>query len=357
MPKLIIKQEAGETARRNKIAKWLSLGGLFALLATVAAAAVFFTKSPLPSPELEPLAFTSATDNVAKSGYESLHAILGDLMTEYESLAARGVDGYQKNLMLLGKAESILNHLDKMAGTAQKLGLNDREHEELTDRHQFYKDFWQAKLHFRELRASRFEDTDSPDTQQVVDSQAGDVEQVLPELSGEESQAVVADEQPKKRKFQFAKPPADMELPAGFCDLNNPASCKPDDGAGTAANAALDESVTDDETQEKPKQRKFQFAKPPADMELPAGFCDLNNPASCKPEDGAGTAATAALDESVTDGDEALEKPKKRKFQFAKPPAGMELPAGFCDLSNSASCKPEGDLLSDADQPALNSVA
>ncbi|MGB1256407.1 MAG: hypothetical protein ACPG51_11135, partial [Thiolinea sp.] len=164
-------------------------------------------------------------------------------------------------------------------------------------------------------------------------------------------------EKPKKRKFQFAKPPADMELPTGFCDLNNPASCKPEGDAGTAATAALDEFVTDGDAQEKPKKRKFQFAKPPADMELPAGFCDLNNPASCKPEDGVGIAETAALDESVTDGDETQEKPKKRKFQFAKPPAGMELPAGFCDLNNPASCKPEGDLLSDADQPALNSVA
>ena len=322
MPKLVIKQDVGTAGRNARQVKWLSLGGLLLLLITVAGAAYFSTRPVITSPVQQALALDSAQNPEVKAKYLSMHRVFNQLGVEHEKLSSQGLDDYEKNVRLLDKSGEILLHLDDMSALTDQLGLDDDEYQQLFNRHQFNKDYWQAKSHFRQLRVSRFENGGQT-TVPVVE------------------EAVISADTPKK-KFQFAKPPVGMELPAGFCDLSNAASCKPEAAQAQVTEALLPLPI--DDTASQPK-KKFQFAKPPAGMELPAGFCDLSNSESCKPE-----TAQAQPDELLLPlpadipADAVTSKPKM-KFQFAKPPEGMELPDGFCDLSNPASCKPEQEAM------------
>lgn len=280
MPKLIVKQDVSNAERQARRSKWVSVGGLFLLLVAVAAAAFFLTRPAITSPAQEPLRLESSADNDAKNSYISLHNVFNELSAEYESLSARGSDDYEKNLKLLSKSDSILRHLDKMQQTVASLGLNADEHKQLLNRQQFYKDYWQAKSHFRQLRVSRFEGaTGAADAAATRNEQSAVLSDSTgtPAVPESDAASVATAEQPKK--FRFAAPPPGMELPAGFCDLSNPDSCKPD----TNAAIPLVEDVTPPASAGQPG--KFKFATPPPGMELPEGFCDLGNPdSSCKPE-------------------------------------------------------------------------
>jgi len=327
MPKLVIKQDVGVAGRKARQDKWLSLGGLLLLVVAVAGTAYFFTRPVVTSPTQGALLLDSAENSEAKARYLSMHNVFNELASDYGKTSAQGLDDYQKNTQLLDQSEEILVHLDEMNILSEELGLSSGEYKKLFNRHQFNKDYWQAKSHFRELRISRFE------------AAGGAVDPIVPQ-----AEVDVAD---KPKKFQFAKPPAGMKLPDGFCDLSDPAaSCKPEGNAVQAG--VVDEALplpvdTPVETVAN-KPKKFQFAKPPAGMKLPDGFCDLSDPAaSCKPEGNAVQAG--AVDEALplpVDASAEAVANKPKKFQFAKPPAGMKLPDGFCDLSDpAASCKPE----------------
>ncbi|MEZ5537314.1 MAG: hypothetical protein R3F02_17055 [Thiolinea sp.] len=284
MPKLIIKQDVNEAERRARRSKWLSLSGLFLLLVTVAVAAFFLSRPVITSPAQEPLSLDSAADSGAKAAYISMHNVFNELSAEYEKLSTQGPDDYEKNLKLLGKSDSILRHLDKMQDAVVSLGLSNQEHRQLLNRQQFYKDYWQSKSHFRQLRVSRFEGVDTAG----VSSSTKTVDQLntLSESVPVTTETLPAAEQPKK--FKFAKPPPGMELPEGFCDLSNPGSCKPgnDNSAAlpTVDNVPLAEDIAEPILPPDDQPKKFKFAKPPPGMELPEGFCDLSNPGSCKPE-------------------------------------------------------------------------
>nr|CAA6809338.1 MAG: Unknown protein [uncultured Thiotrichaceae bacterium] len=328
MPKLVMKQNVGVADRKARQDKWLSLGGLLLLVVAVAGTAYFFTRPVVvTSPVQGALLLDSAENAEVKSRYLSMHNVFNELASDYERTSAQGLDDYQKNTQLFDQSEEILAHLDEMNILADQLGLSNDEYKRLFNRHQFNKDYWQAKSHFRQLRISRF------DAGGAVDAPV--------------TQADVATED-KPKKFQFAKPPEGMELPEGFCDLNNPGSCKPE---GNELQADLTEEnlalpvEAPAEVADKPK--KFQFAKPPEGMELPEGFCDLNNPGSCKPEASVSD-NNLVLPEDVPAPDVVA---APRKFQFAKPPEGMALPEGFCDLSDpAASCKPGNDAQAAVDE-------
>lgn len=268
MPKLVIKQDVGTAGSSARQGKWLSLGGLLLLLIAVAGTAYFSTRPVITSPVQQPLVLESAQDPEVKAKYMSMHKVFSQLGVEYEKLSSQGIDDYGKNIKLLDKSGEILLHLGGMSALTDQLGLDDDESQQLFNRHQFNKDYWQAKSHFRQLRVSRFENGGQA-TVSVVE---------------EEIASADVPNAPRK-KFQFAKPPAGMELPAGFCDLSSSESCKPE-----TAQVQPDElllplpaDIPADAAASKPKM-KFQFAKPPAGMELPSGFCDLSDPASCKPE-------------------------------------------------------------------------
>ena len=164
----------------------------------------------------------------------------------------------------------------------------------------------------------------------------------LPPLPGD-NVAVVNDSQPKKPKFQFAKPPEGMEMPAGFCDLNNPEnSCKPEaDAMVESGLPALDDLPLPEDLADLPALDDLPL---PDELALPEDLPPLPDE-GLPPLPGDNVAV-------VNDGE-----PKKSKFQFAKPPEGMEMPAGFCDLSNpEQSCKPESGALASSDLPALDEL-
>lgn len=330
MPKLVIKQDTGAAGRQVRQSKWLSLGGLLLLLVAVAGAAYFFTQPVITSPAQQALVLDSAQNQEMKAKYLSMHNVFNELGNEYEKLSSQGLDDYGKNIRLLDKSGEILAHLDEMSALTDQLQLDADEYQQLFNRHQFNKDYWQAKSHFRQLRISRFENGGKRLTTVAEESTSAD----------------------KPKKFQFAKPPAGMELPEGFCDLSNPGSCKPEaaQAQGTVGELLpLPADIPDDNTVAGEPQKKFQFAKPPAGMKLPEGFCDLSNPGSCKP-----AVTEAALDEVILALPEDVPAPEvtdqPRKFKFAKPPPGVVLPEGFCDLSDAASCKPEKEAMAAGDR-------
>ncbi len=270
MPKLVIKQDVETADPQVRQSKWLSLGGLLLLLAAVAATAYFFTRPVVTSPFQQALVLDSARNATIKAEYLSMYKVFNELGREYEELSSQGLDNYEKNIRLLDKSGEILLHLENMSVLVDQLGLDDVEYQQLINRHQFNEDYWQAKSHFRQLRVSRFE----------TSGKRFDVSG-----SGGASDSFAQDVAPadKPKKFQFAKPPAGMELPEGFCDLSNPGSCKPEATAQeTGTTLPLPEDLPAEDVASKPK--KFRFAKPPPGMELPEGFCDLSNSRSCKPE-------------------------------------------------------------------------
>lgn len=290
MPKLIIKQDIDPARRQAQRNKRLSVFGLLVLFTAVAVAAFLLTRPVINSPAQEPLKLGSATSMTAKNSYLSLFNVFNELSAEYETLSARGSDDYEKNLKLLGKSDAILSHLEKMRQIVPEIGLGDDEHKQLLNRQQFYKDYWQAKSHFRQLRVSRFENTANAEDIVVPEQQTSEQAITTAAEGVAETEIVPVTDTVQPKKFKFATPPPGMELPAGFCDLTNPDSCKLDNTqmidapAGINAPLAADLAAPDDivpVADNAPK--KFKFAAPPPGMELPEGFCDLSKPGSCKP--------------------------------------------------------------------------
>ncbi len=232
MPKLIIKQDVDPARLQAQRNKRLSIIGLLILLAVVTVAAFLLTRPAINSLAQEPLKLDSATSIEAKNSYISLHNIFNKLSTEYETLAAQGSDDYEKNLRLLDQSGAILRHLEKMQQIVPEIGLGDNEQKQLYNRQQFYKDYWQAKSHFRRLRVSHFENgtngggTVLPEWREQAEAAIID-DRVETETMSAAADAPISDTDNPPRKFKFATPPAGMELPADFCDLTNPGSCKP----------------------------------------------------------------------------------------------------------------------------------
>lgn len=354
MPKLIIKHDNKDRRRQNQSAKWLSIAGLLGMVGVVVATGyVFYQSTDATAKRIAPLVLNSASDPVQQASYDSLQAVLADLDAEYEALSASGVDDYQKNLKLLGKAEGVLRHLERMEQVGQRLVLDEKERLELANRHQFYQDYWQSKQHFRALRVSRFEQQSTTkvvsDTTPSSASGTAQVElvssqsaQTLADDKAEEPALSEADlsaaglteaprvppDQPAPRKFQFAKPPPDMALPAGFCDLSNPGACKPEGDAGESVEFVA--GATPDAADAEPVAVELVEQLPLEDT-LPDNL-----------DVGAEPADAPSADSGSGDGP-LTPPPGKKTFQFAKPPPGMKLPAGFCDLQNPGSCQPADD--------------
>ncbi|PIE01161.1 MAG: hypothetical protein CSA79_01225 [Thiothrix nivea] len=289
MPKLIIKQDIDPARLQAQRNKQLSIIGLLLLLAVVTAAAFLLTRPVINALVQSPLILDSATSMEAKNNYISLHNVFNELGAEYETLSAQGSDDYEKNLKLLDQSGAILHHLEKMQQAVPEIGLDDDEQKQLYNRQQFYKDYWQAKSHFRRLRVSHFKNgTNNSET--VLPEWQGQTEAAMVDnTAGTETVPTVAD---APKKFRFATPPPGMKLPTGFCDLNNPGSCKPGEnqaGDTTEPTIPLAEDIPVSDkllpvSDPDNPPRKFKFATPPAGMELPTGFCDLTNPGSCKPD-------------------------------------------------------------------------
>lgn len=339
MPKLIIKQDNQNSQRQTRKAVWYSVAGLSGMLAVVAVTAYLFYKPIAESAaQLESAELSSAKDSVAKAAYHSLQAVLADLDAEYESLSASGVDDYQKNLNLLGKTEAILRHLDRMVASVEQLQLDQDEQLALANRHQFYKDYWQSKQHFRALRVSRFEQqpansSESPEAATVAHSAESMVTEAEPvnlaiptdQLVSEPS-SQPAIEQPAPRRLRFAKPPPGMALPAGFCDLTKPGACQAE--TETTENQPTEPLLLENAVVADGAKVDLVEQLPLTDT-LPQGMGLSAQPAE---------AVTLPENLTVERGSDAL--PTKQMFRFAKPPPGMKLPAGFCDLQNPESCQP-----------------
>ncbi|MCB1619783.1 MAG: hypothetical protein KDI44_03485 [Thiothrix sp.] len=217
MPKLIVKQE-GPSSWSERYAGRLSLAGLLLLLVTVAVAGYYYTH--LPVSRMPAVSLATAVSPQAVEEYRVLTGLLQELGWEYEELSATGAEDYRKNLYLAGKAEAILRHLDKMDEAVLAMGLSAEEQRQALNQDDYSRDYWQARLYFRQLRQNRYQVADLEPAAGSSPSApvAGGAEPLIPTPDR------LADAETRPR---FAEPP-----PEGFCTLSGPNACKPDGTGG-----------------------------------------------------------------------------------------------------------------------------
>lgn len=193
MPKLIIKQNTPQSLTTLKIT-WVAVLGL--ILMSIATLWWFKPQQENLMPLL------STADKTLQAKYQIAQTKLNNLVQSFNqrfNTKQQSSQSYHEQAM--AQADAILeqlNHLDEIVEQAQ---LPSEAFNTLSAAHQYQRDYWDAQRHFQELRLSHFAD------QALL---AGN--QVDNNLSLEADTIVAT-----PKKFQFATPPSDVQLPADFC--------------------------------------------------------------------------------------------------------------------------------------------
>jgi len=213
MPKLIVKQDVETPSWQDNIAGQLKY--ILPVMLLLIAGLVFFLMKPAP----DDLNLDAATNPEAQAQYRVQHASLMRMDDAYTSLADTKTESYQNNLSLVDQVETILRHLEDMDGTVDLLGVPQEQSDVLLKKHQFQKDYWQAKLHFRQLRLNRYSSDNPSVTKEALRDAVGkaiDAREVTPDASS-----------------------VDTNLPEGFCAFGD-GSCKPGVGENVSVDAEQD---------------------------------------------------------------------------------------------------------------------
>ncbi|OQX09189.1 MAG: hypothetical protein BWK73_23465 [Thiothrix lacustris] len=210
MPKLVIKQDLPEPSLIEKLEGLLRVILPVLLFSIVLAAALLFYLSresnepvtlengmPAMPAAILPLAYTQ----------EAQH--LTALAREFETQENVGVEEYAKHARLVSQAEALLDQLRVMDKRVDALAVDAATKQALLTRHQYQKDYWEAKRVFHDLRLSRF--NESPTAQESPPPAIKSAEKSSPDAPA---------------------PAPNVDLPKDFCPLFGPgaAACRP--GAG-----------------------------------------------------------------------------------------------------------------------------
>lgn len=202
MPKLIIRQNTPKTLTTLKIT-WVAVLGLILMIA-----GTLWWFQPQQE-NLLPL--LSAADKTTQTQYQATQTKLNHLIQSFNRQFGQKQGSKNYHEQAITQADAILEQLNQLDEIVEQANLPSETLKTLNTAHQYQRDYWDTQRHFQELRLSRFED------EAIL---AGNpVNHKLPvEL---EADAVA----PTAKKFQFATPPAGVELPADFC-VPGASTCK-----------------------------------------------------------------------------------------------------------------------------------
>ena len=206
MPKLVIKQDLPKSSLQDKLESVLrvALPVLLFGIAAVAALSLYLNREPSVSSEV-------MVDEVGQAlklpvSYTQQETHLASLQHTFELQEKNALESYDKHSSLVAKADAILQQLAALDGLVADLESDAHSKQTLLTRHQYQKDYWEAKRVFHNLRLARF---NSP------------VPAAAPVVQAEKVETAAA---------ESTEPAPKVELPADFCPLFGPgaAACKPD---------------------------------------------------------------------------------------------------------------------------------
>ena len=210
MPKLVIKQDLPKVSLQDKLESMLrvALPVLLFGIAAIAALSLYFDREPRVSSEVN-------VDDAGQAlklpvSYTQQETHLASLQHTFELQEKNALESYDKHSSLVAKADAILQQLAALDGLVADLESDAHSKQTLLTRHQYQKDYWEAKRVFHNLRLARF------------NSPASEAMPVTPVVRTEKVETAAAAES--------AEPAPNVKLPADFCPLFGPgaAACKPD---------------------------------------------------------------------------------------------------------------------------------
>ena len=217
MPKLVIKQDLPKASLQDKLESVLrvALPVLLFGIAAVAALSLYLDREPSVSSEV-------IVDEAGQAlklpvSYTQQETHLASLQHTFEVQEKNALESYDKHSSLVAKADAILQQLATLDGLVVDLDAETHSKQTLLTRHQYQKDYWEAKRVFHNLRLARF---NSPA------SEATPAATVVKELP---ATPVVHAEKVETAAAEAVEPAPKVELPADFCPLFGPgaAACKP----------------------------------------------------------------------------------------------------------------------------------
>lgn len=206
MPKLVIKQDLPEPSIIEKLEGLLrvALPLLLFVIAISAALLLYLSREPHDTVTLG----DDAPAMTLPPAYAQEAQRLTTLTREFEAQEQAGVEGYAKHARLVSQAEALLTQLSVMDERVEDLVVAADTKETLLTRHQYQKDYWEAKRVFHDLRLSRFNEP--------LKAPSALASTTITPVEAKPSAAPDA-------------PPAKADLPKDFCPLFGPgaAACRP----------------------------------------------------------------------------------------------------------------------------------
>ncbi|OQX06951.1 MAG: hypothetical protein BWK73_29455 [Thiothrix lacustris] len=206
MPKLVIKQDVPKSSLQDKLENMLrvALPLLLFGIAAIAALSIYFDRKPSVSSEVIVDEAGQALKLPMSYTQQEIH--LASLQHTFEVQEKHAVASYDKHSSLVAKADAILQQLATLDGVVVNLDIDTHSKQTLLTRHQYQKDYWEAKRVFHNLRLARFNNPAPPEVTSVVRA-----------------------EKVETAATESVEPAPPVELPADFCPLFGPgaAACKP----------------------------------------------------------------------------------------------------------------------------------
>lgn len=209
MPKLVIKQDLPEPSITEKLEGLLRvILPIVLLIIALAAALSFYLSRDTHDPVM--LGGDHEEIMALPHAYTQEAQHLTALVREFEIQAQTGVEEYTKHARLVGQAEALLAQLEVMDKRVEALAIDADTKQTLLTRHQYQKDYWEAKRVFHDLRLSRFNQPDK-----------------APSIAATSAITLPA-ETPSPAAVEAAPEPK-LALPKDFCPLFGPgaAACRP----------------------------------------------------------------------------------------------------------------------------------
>jgi hypothetical protein len=217
MPKLVIKQDLPKSSLQDKLESVLrvALPILLFGVAAVAALSLYLNRAPSVSSEV----IVDETGQALKLpvSYTQQESHLANLQHIFEAQEKNALENYDKHASLVGKADAILQQLATLDGLVVDLDTEMHSKQTLLTRHQYQKDYWEAKRVFHNLRLTRFNSPASETTPAATVVKESPPTPVVHPQKVETAAAEAPESAPK------------VELPADFCPLFGPGAgaCKP----------------------------------------------------------------------------------------------------------------------------------
>ncbi|UOG93466.1 MAG: hypothetical protein L3K52_07000 [Candidatus Thiothrix sulfatifontis] len=207
MPKLVIKQDLPEPSLIEKLEGLLRVV-LPVLLFSIALAAVllFYLSRESHEPTVLENDVPAMPTAILPLAYTQEAQHLTTLAREFEMQEKVGVEEYAKHARLVSQADALLTQLRLMDERVETLKVDADTKQALLTRHQYQKDYWEAKRVFHDLRLSRF--NESPKVPEAPPAAIKPAEKSLPDAPA---------------------PAPNAEMPKDFCPLFGPgaAACRP----------------------------------------------------------------------------------------------------------------------------------